>query len=408
MTFATTLECSACGRMFDPRQIQTVCSGCGSPLLTRYDLGALRAAFTKEELAARSPTLWRYRELLPMEDEAHVVSIGEPNTPLISMPRLAAELGLGRLWVKDETRLPTGTFKARGLALAVSRAVELGVRRAAIPSAGNAAEALAVYAARAGMECFVFMPKDAPLANQRVCQAAGARVFLVDGLISDAGKIVREGAAATGWFDFSTFREPYRLEGKKTMGLELAEQLGWRLPDVIVYPTGGGTGLVGMWKAFAELEALGWIGAERPRLVAVQPEGCAPIVRAFATGAERAIPWEGAATIAGGLRVPSPFADRLILAALRESRGTAVAVSDGVILEAMGELCRKEGVLSSPESAATLAATRVLRAQRVIAESDEVVLFNCGTLLKHVDLIEAPPPPVLHKGLPVDYGEILG
>jgi len=279
--------------------------------------------------------------------------------------------------------------------MAVSRAVELGVKRVAIPSAGNAAEALSVYAARAGLECYVFMPKDAPLTNQLLCQAAGARVFLVDGLISDAGRIVREGSEKFGWFDLSTFREPYRVEGKKTMGLELAEQMNWTLPDVIIYPTGGGTGLVGMWKAFQELEDLGWIDEKRPRMVSVQAAGCAPLVKALASGSAETEFWKAAATIAGGLRVPKPFADRLILKAIRESQGFAIAVSDDEIMDAMLSLARTEGVLASPEGAATVVAARKLVESQKIGSHESVVLFNCGTMMKHLELLSGPPLPVL-------------
>ncbi len=404
----TRLECSGCAREHDPHRLQTVCEACGQPLLARYDLDRLKARWTPADLRDRPATLWRYRELLPVLDERHVVSLGETMTPLLRVPSLGESLGLENLRVKDESRLPTGTFKARGLALAVSKAVELGVTRVAIPSAGNAAEALSVYAARAGLECFAFMPQDAPLANQRICQAAGAKVFLVDGLISDAGKIVREGIDTCGWFDVSTFREPYRCEGKKTMGLELAEQLNWTLPDVIVYPTGGGTGLVGMWKAFEELEALGWIDSKRPRMVAVQSSGCAPIVRAFEAGAERADFWQGAATVAGGLRVPGPLADRLILRAIRASHGRALAVDDADILACMTEWSAAEGLLPSPESAATLAGLKRLVGEGWIRPEDSVVLFSCGTLLKHVDLIDAREPPVLDPDARLDYRALLG
>lgn len=385
--YVTELACSYCDRSYSADRLRTVCADCGQPLLTRYDTDGLASSWNRAALRDRAPTMWRYRELLPIDDPDEVVSLGEPMTPLVPLPRLGHQLGLDDLWLKDETRLPTATFKARGLAMAISRAVELGVETVAIPSAGNAAEAASVYAARAGLKCIVAMPQDAPIANQRICRAAGARVELVDGLISDAGRWVARGVERHGWFDLSTFREPYRVEGKKTMGLELAEQLNWTLPDVIVYPTGGGTGLVGMWKAFAELEAIGWIGAERPRMISVQAEGCAPIVRAFHAGSEAPEPWENADTIAGGLRVPFPLAGRLILQALRESGGTAVAVSDADIRRAMTGLSSTEGVLSSPESAATLAAARQLASSGDVRPTDRVVLFNCGTLLKHVDLL---------------------
>jgi threonine synthase len=351
--------------------------------------------------------MWRYRELLPVQEEKNIISLGEMRTPLIHARKLGAQLGLKQLWVKDETHLPTGTFKSRGLSMAISRAVEFGVKRVAIPSAGNAAEALSAYAARAGLESFVFMPKDAPLTNQRICQANGSKVFLVNGLISDAGKIVREGVDECGWFDFSTFKEPYRLEGKKTMGLELAEQLGWKLPDVIIYPTGGGTGLVGMWKAFDELESLGWIDSKRPRMVSVQSSGCAPIVKAFKAGAEEAEFWDDATTIAGGLRVPGPLADRLILQALYQSNGSAVAVPDSLIQAAMMQMSRSEGLLASPESAATLVAAEKLVNLGEIKADELVVLFSCGTMLKHIDLLKDTEQPILQPNEVIDYKKIL-
>ena len=405
-SYFTHLECSSCGREFDPRTIQTICPDCEQPLLARYDLESLSRVWTPDTLKERHATMWRYRGLLPVFDNENIVSLGETMTPLVDTPRLGQELGLGDLWVKDEARLPTGTFKARGLAMAVSKAVELGIKKVAIPSAGNAAEALSVYAARAGLECYVFMPQDAPLANQRICQAAGANVFLVKGLIGDAGELVRRGCEKHGWFDLSTFKEPYRVEGKKTMGLELAEQFQWALPDAIVYPTGGGTGLVGMWKVFDELEALGWIGGKRPKMISVQAEGCAPIVQAFQQGSDHAEPWVDAATIAGGLRVPKPFADRLILTVLRESKGTALAVPDGEIREMIALLSRTEGLLASPEGAATVAAARRLVREGFIKPDERVVLFNCGTLLKHVDLLAGPELPVLDPRSEVDLGII--
>lgn len=408
MSHLTHLECSGCGETSDSNELNTVCVNCGQPLLARYDLKTLAKAWHPRDLIGRESTMWRYRELLPVQHEVNIVSLGETITPLLFVPTLSQQLDLSDLWLKDETRLPTGTFKSRGLAMAVSKAVELGIQRVAIPSAGNAAEALSVYAARAGLECYVFMPKDAPLANQRVCQAAGAHVFLVDGLISDAGKIVREGTKKFGWFDVSTFREPYRVEGKKTMGLELAEQLNWKLPDVIVYPTGGGTGLVGMWKAFQELEALGWIDSRRPRMVSVQAVGCAPIVKAFQSGAAEVEFWKGASTVAGGLRVPRPFADRLILKALRESHGAAIAVTDDEILGAMTLLSRTEGVLASPEGAATVMAARKLVESGQIKPHERVVLFNCGTMLKHVDLLQAPVLPVLDPSQDIDSIKLQG
>jgi threonine synthase len=402
-SYLSHLECSLCRKSFDAHQLQNVCTECGKPLLPCYDLDKLARRWNPGDLRDREPTMWRYRELLPIQDEKKIISLGETNTPLIHTKRLGEHLQLENLYVKDESRLPTGTFKSRGLVMAVSRAVELGVRRVAIPSAGNAAEALSVYAARAGLEAFVFMPQDAPLANQLICNAMGAKVFLVNGMISDAGKIVRQATETCGWFDLSTFREPYRVEGKKTMGLELAEQLGWRLPDVIIYPTGGGTGLVGMWKAFDELEQLGWIGKERPRMISVQSSGCAPIVRAFKAGAETAEFWENAETIAGGLRVPGPLADRLILSAIRESNGKAVAVPDSLIQAAMIQMSRSEGLMPSPEGAATLVAAQKLVQAGEIAAHEKVVLFNCGTMLKHLDLLQSKDFPILDPKSPIDY-----
>jgi threonine synthase len=338
-----------------------------------------------------------------MNDPANVVSLGETVTPLLEAPRLAKRLGLPRLWMKDESRLPTGTFKARGVAMAVSKAREFGIKRLAIPSAGNAAEALAAYAARAGMEAYIFMPQDAPISNQLGSHLYGSKVFLVDGLISDAGKIVGAGKSQCQWFDVSTLKEPYRVEGKKTMGLELAEQLGWELPDVIMYATGGGTGLIGMWKAFAELEALGWIGKHRPRMVAVQSSGCAPIVKAWNQDATESEMWPNAHTIAPGIRVPKPFADTLILQTIRESNGNALAVSDEEILKAMTTLAQTEGLAVGPEGAATLAGLEKLVMEKAIRRSDRVVLFNTGTSFKHLDLVPASPFPVLDPKKSIDF-----
>jgi len=406
-SYLSHLECSLCGKEYDAHRLQNLCLECHKPLIPRYDLDSLAEAWHKSDLVERPQSMWRYRELLPYQNEQKIVSLGEPFTPLLKLDRLGQSFGLNNLWIKDETALPTGTFKARGLAMAVTRAAELGVNRLAIPSAGNAAEALSAYAARAGIEAYVFMPKDAPIANQRVCEAAGAKLFLVDGLISDAGKIVREGIDQCGWLDLSTFKEPYRLEGKKTMGLELTEQLGWRVPDVIIYPTGGGTGLVGMWKAFHELEALGWIGSTRPRMIAVQSEGCAPIVRAFESGAEKAQFWEGASTIAGGLRVPGPLADRLILSAIRESGGRALAVPESSICDNLTVMSEVEGVLASPEGVTTMLAAKMLADVGEIGADEEVVLFNCGTLLKHMEILSDYNGPVLNPNVPIDYTSIL-
>jgi threonine synthase len=339
-----------------------------------------------DALARREPTLWRYYELLPVRDPRYRLTLGEGWTPLVHARRLGAELRVPNLYVKDEGLNPTGSFKARGLCVAASRALELGVHAVSIPSAGNAAGAMSAYAALGGMEAHVFMPADVPHTFIAECRALGAHVNLVDGLITDCGKQAAGQGRVQGWFDLSTLKEPYRLEGKKTMGLELAEQLGWQLPDVIIYPTGGGTGLVGMWKAFDEMEQLGWIGPERPRMVTIQSKGCAPLVAAFHQGAEFAEPWQGAATLADGLRVPAAVADFLILRALRESNGTALAVSDQDMVDAVHLLGRTEGIFACPEGGATLAAFQALRRQGWIQDQETVVLFNTGTGLKYTHL----------------------
>lgn len=382
MSYLTHLSCSLCGASYPDDELQGLCPACARPLLARYDLAAARAV-ERGALVAAEPTLWRYRALLPVRDRRHEISLGEGFTPLLHAQRLGAELGLSQLYIKDESLNPTGSFKARGLAVAVSRARELGVRHVVIPSAGNAAGATAAYAARAGLQAHVFMPRDVPAPFRLECEALGAEVTLVDGLIDDCGREARRAAAAHGWFDLSTLKEPYRLEGKKTMGYELAEQFDGELPDVIVYPTGGGTGLVGMWKAFAELAELGWIGGQRPRMVTVQAEGCAPIVRAFHAGEEFAAPWTGARTVAAGLRVPGAVGDFLILRALRESGGTAVAVSDAALLDGQRRIARLEGVFACPEGGATLAALEALLAQGWLERDERVVLFNTGSGLKY-------------------------
>ncbi len=373
----THLECTATGERHESEVLQTV-SRAGAPLYARYDLAALRGRFTPELVAGRAPDLWRYAEVLPVRGRP--IRLGEGMTPLVQAPRLAAALGLDiDLRIKDEGQNPTGSFKARGLAVAVSRAVELGAVAVALPSAGNAAGAAAAYAAAAGLPAHVVMPRDTPPPIVAECRALGAAVELVDGLITDCARVVQEGARREGWFDLSTLREPDRVEGKKTMGYELAEQLGGRLPDVVVYPTGGGTGLVGMWKAFAELEALDWIGAARPRMVVVQAEGCAPMVRAFQDGRERAEPWEGARTAAAGLRVPRAIGDFLILRAVRESGGTAVAVSDAARVEATALVGRTTGVYAALEGAATAAALPELARLGAVRTGDLVVLFSTGS-----------------------------
>ena len=381
----THLECPECGRHYAADQIQTFCAHCNSPLLALYNLDSLRGSFRAETAAARLRGIWRWAEILPVRHDNFRLSLGEGDTALIAARHLASDLDLPALWIKDESSNPTGTFKARGLAMAVARGLELGIHEFVIPTAGNAGGALAAYAARAGVSAHVFMPRDAPPANLAEVRAFGADLILVDGLISDAGRQAAALAKENGWFDVSTFKEPYRVEGKKTMGLELAEQFKWDLPDVIFYPTGGGTGLVGMWKAFSELECLGWIKEKRPRMVTVQSSGCAPIVRAFERNDERAEFWQGAETVAAGLRVPGPFADRLILRALRESAGAAVAVNDQEILLAQSEMARREGILAAPEGAACLAGLKVLLERGWIQRHERVVLFNTGSGLKYLN-----------------------
>jgi len=381
-TFVTHLECSYTGESYPADQLHGL-SKAGKPLLVRYDLEALGRAIEKSDLKDRPPEFWRYRELLPVRKSENIVRLGEVMTPLLPARRLEAILGCGDLLIKDEGRLPTGSFKARGLALAVSMAKELGVERMAMPTNGNAGAALAAYCSAAGIESFVFCPDDTPQINVDEIAYLGAHTFLANGLINDCGKIVAEGKEAVNWFDTSTLKEPYRIEGKKTMGLELAEQLDWIVPDVILYPTGGGTGLIGMWKAFAELEAIGWIGSKRPRMVAVQAEGCAPIVKAYEEGTRHAELWQNAATMAAGIRVPVAVGDFLILDAVRESKGFAVAVSDDAIAAAQQQCAREEGILLCPEGAATLAALKQeLRSGRIHRE-ENVVLFNCATGLKY-------------------------
>lgn len=374
------LECSRCGTRRSHDELVNLCS-CGGPLLARYDLPRAARTMTRAAVGERPPTMWRYREILPPGEP---VTLGEGMTPLVPAKRLGALLGLADLWVKDEGIQPTGSFKARGQAAAVTRARALGAKTLAIPTAGNAGGALAAYAARAGLACVVAMPADTPAANVLECRALGARVELVDGVITDCGAYIARKAQDHGWFEVSTLKEPYRIEGKKTMGIELVEQLG-ALPDVVVYPAGGGVGLIGMWKAFDELEKMGWIGRQRPRMVAVQAAGCAPIVRAFERGAEEAEPWERPETIATGLRVPRALGDRLMLEALRESGGTAVAVSDEEILAAARELGRTEGIYAAPEGAATVAAVRRLREAGWLEEDARVVVFNTGSGMKYAE-----------------------
>ena len=401
-TFTSYLECSATGEHYPVDRLHGL-SAAGKPLLVRYDLAALGQALTREALAARPAGMWRYREFLPVRRPANIVSLGEPMTPLIPLPNCARELGVGEIVVKDESRLPTGSFKARGLSLAVSMAKELGVSRMAMPTNGNAGAALAAYASRCGIESFVFCPEDTPDVNVREIALQGAKVWKVNGLIHDCGKIVGDGTERMGWFDTSTLKEPYRIEGKKTMGLELAEQLGWTTPNAIFYPTGGGTGLIGMWKAFAELGEIGWLDEKRPQMVAVQASGCAPIVKAWQNGADHAELWPDAHTIAAGIRVPVALGDFLILRAVRESGGYAIAAPDDEITAAQAEVAARDGLLMGPEGAATYAALRRAVAEGRVGGEDQVMLFNCGTSLKY------PMPAVdrfIDRHLPIDYDAI--
>jgi threonine synthase len=386
MDFLSHLECALCGRGLDADRLWNLCPECSKPLLARYDLEQARRTVTREAIAGREANLWRYRELLPVRDPGHTLCLGEGFTPLFRADRLGEAVRFANLFIKDEGLNPTGSFKARGLGVALSRAHELGVKAVSIPSAGNAAGAMSAYAALGGMEAHVFMPRDVPHTFVAECRALGAEVALVDGLITDCGRIAAKAVRQFGRFDVSTLKEPYRLEGKKTMGYELAEQMGWTLPDVIIYPTGGGTGLIGMWKAFDELEALGWIGPERPRMVTVQSDGCAPMVRAFHEGQEFAEPWQDAKTIADGLRVPAAVGDFLILRALRDSHGTAVAVPDEEMMDAADLIGRTQGIFVCPEGAATLVAFQRLRDEGWIGDDETVVLFNTGSGLKYAHL----------------------
>ena len=401
-TFTSHLECSATGEHYPADQLQGL-SAAGKPLLVRYDLAALEPALSKETLAARPADMWRYREFLPVRQTDSIVSLGEPMTPLVSLPNCARALGVGEILVKDESRLPTGSFKARGLCVAVSMAKELGVSRMAMPTNGNAGAALAAYASRCGIETFVFCPDDTPDVNVREIALQGAKVWKVNGLINDCGKIVGDGKQQMGWFDTSTLKEPYRIEGKKTMGLELAEQLGWNVPDAIFYPTGGGTGLIGMWKAFAELGEIGWLDEQRPQMVCVQASGCAPMVKAWQDGAEHAELWTDAHTVAAGIRVPVAIGDFLILRAVRESGGYAIATPDEEILAAQEEVAAHDGLLMGPEGATTYAALRRAVGEGRVGRSDQVMLFNCGTSLKY------PMPAVdrvLDRHQPIDYAAL--
>ncbi len=387
MTFFAYLECSACGERYDKDRLLNLCV-CGKPLVARYDLDTARALLRREDLAGRVSSMWRYAEMLPAPTADAIVSLGEGMTPLVPAPRLGARFGLANVYVKDEALNPTGSFKARGMSAAVTMAMHLGATAFAVPSAGNAAGALAAYAAAAGLPSHIFMPADTPRANVVECEYSGASVTLVDGLITDCGRIVAERKDGEGWFDVSTLKEPYRIEGKKTMGYELAEQLDWELPDVILYPTGGGTGLIGMWKAFDEMEALGWIGSRRPRMVSVQADGCAPIVRAFEAGEESAAEITDAHTVASGLRVPRAIGDFLILRAVRESGGTAIAVSDEALVDGVRVVASAEGIFAAPEGGACVAALGELVARGDVGPDDRVVVFNTGTGAKYLEALD--------------------
>jgi threonine synthase len=386
-SYVTHLECARCKKQLESGRIYNLCE-CGSPLLVRYDLGRAAATLTREGAASRPKNLWRYREVLPVNDDRWIVSLGEGFTPLLHARRLGEALGLPHLYLKDEGVNPTGSFKARGQAVAISMARELGLRKVAVPSAGNAGGAMAAYAAKAGMQALVYMPEGTPLMNQLECALLGAEVKLVPGSIKDCGRMLRERIEHEGWFDVSTLKEPYRVEGKKTMAYELVEQLDGRVPDAVIYPTGGGTGLVGMWKAFEEMALMGWIGDKRPRMFAVQSTGCAPIVRAFARKADRAEEWQNPETLASGLRVPSAVGDFLMLRALRESRGAALAVEDRAMLAGMREIAEAEGIVTAPEGGATLAALKRLVSDGSLSGGENIVLFLTGSGYKYLEVLQ--------------------
>ncbi len=380
----THLECSVCSKTYEAGQAWNLCE-CGGPLLVRYNLDEVRESWSRDSLSNAVHSMWRYAPVLPVKHETSIISLGEGMTPILPARRTGARIGAADLLIKDEGLNPTGSFKARGLSCAVSMCVELGLNRLAIPSAGNAASALAAYAAAAAIEANIFMPQDVPQSNFIECKSYGANVTLVNGLISDCGRIVGERKQKEGWFEISTLKEPYRIEGKKTMGYEVAEQLGWELPDVIFYPTGGGVGMIGMWKAFGEMEALGWIGPKRPKMIAVQAEGCQPIVRALNEGEAVSRFWDGASTVASGLRVPKPLGDRLTLRAVRESGGTAIAVSDEALVDAGIRLATEEGIFAAPEGAACVAAAERLIAEGFLKSSERMVIYNTGSGLKYLE-----------------------
>ncbi len=407
MSYVTHLECSRCGKQHEAGRPHNLCE-CGGPLLVRYDLETIAKKVPRARVADGPASMWRYRAVMPVQKDGSIVSLGEGFTPLVHARTLGRRLGAPGLYIKDEGLNPTGSFKARGLCCAVSMVKELGLSRLAIPSAGNAASALAAYAAAAQMEAHIFMPADVPQANLVECRSFGADVTLVNGLISDCGRIVAERSPKEGWFDVSTMKEPYRVEGKKTMGYEVAEQLGWRLPEAIFYPTGGGVGLIGMWKAFDEMERLGWVEAvRRPKMIAVQSTGCAPVVRAWESHAARAAFFDGAQTVAAGLRVPKPLADDLILNYVRESNGTCVGVTDEEILAAVQEMAAAEGILAAPEGAACLPAYRKLLDSGFLKPEDKVVLFNTGSGLKYLDVISGAMAVAKPKGTEEHIGGLI-
>lgn len=386
--FVTHLECANCGVKYDASQIHNLCTACNRPLWVKYDLPALKAAFPKSKLAGRPSGLWRYMEMLPIKDPSKIVSLNETMSPIMETKRLAAEFGMANLYVKDESRLPTGSFKSRGMTMAISKANEFGIKTVAVPTAGNAGGAMAAYAARAGMEAYVFMPEDTPAINKKECYLAGAKTFLVNGLITDCGRIVGEGKKVKNWFDVSTLKEPYRIEGKKTMGLELAEQFDWELPDAILYPTGGGTGLIGMWKAFAELEAIGWLkSSKKPKMFSCQSEGCAPIAAAYAKGERFAPKFENAATIASGIRVPAAVGDFMIIDAVRQSGGEALATPEADIPKWMRMAASKEGIALCPETAVCLGALEVLLKRGTLKKTDKILIFNTGASQKYPEAV---------------------
>ncbi len=388
MSFITHLECCNCKTVHSHRQVQSVCTRCGRSLLARYDLPLARKKLSREMFGKRGNSLWRYRELLPVLQDKHIISLGEGSTPLLTLKNLGASIGFSDLRMKDESFNATGSFKARGMSVAISKARELGIKEVCVPTAGNAGGALAAYGAAVGITSRIYMPEDTPAINIYECSAYGAEVHRVRGVISNAAKVMNDQMQGKAWFDLSTLKEPYRLEGKKTLGYEVAEQYGWRLPDVIIYPTGGGTGLIGMWKAFAELGELGWIDGQRPRMVSVQSSGCAPIVKAFEAHGASSDVWDNAATIASGLRVPKAFGDSLILEAVYNSNGCAVAVDDATIMKTIRQVASLEGVLLCPEGAATVAALPLLRANGFVSSTSSILLFNTGSGLKYLEVLQ--------------------